>query len=58
MFFDFGTGIPQLKDVLLTDRSFKPFPTNFITSFLLDAGRINFDSFYIVLKVYHPILTI
>jgi len=38
-----GTGIPQEKEVRLTDKSFKPFSTNFITSFFLDKGRIKFS---------------
>ena len=39
-FLFFGTGMPQEKEVRLTDRSFKPFSTNFITSFFLDSGKI------------------
>ena len=36
----FGTGIPQVNDVLLTERSFRPFLTKLTTSFLLEEGEI------------------
>ena len=42
-----GTGIPQVKDVLLTERSFKPFSTKFTTSFFLEVGKMkSFFLFY------------
>ena len=37
-----GVLIPQSKDVLDTDKSFKPDSTNLITSFLFEAGLIKF----------------
>ena len=42
MFLFLGTGIPHVKDVLLIDKSFNPFSTNFTTSFFLDVGKIKF----------------
>ena len=38
----FGTLIPQVKDVLLTDKSLRPLFTKLTTSFLLDTGSINY----------------
>ena len=35
--------MPQVKDVLLTDKSLRPFFTKFMTSFFLDNGFIKFD---------------
>ena len=57
-----GVLIPQLNDVLDTDKSFKPDSTNLITSFLLDLGLIksvqNFkqsvSSMAIYKNNYHP----
>ena len=39
-FESFGTFIPQLKLVLLIDKSFNPLLTKFRTSFFLDRGEI------------------
>ena len=41
-----GTGIPHEKEVLLIDKSFKPFSTKLITSFFLDLGKIKSLFFY------------
>ena len=47
MIFIIGTLIPQVKDVLLTDKSFKPFFTKFITSERLERGKNKFLIFFI-----------
>ena len=45
MFVVVGTLMPQVNDVLLTDKSLRPFLTKFITSFLLEIGSINLSFF-------------
>ena len=40
-----GTGMPQVKEVLLIDRSLRPFLTNCITSFFLELGKIKLGFF-------------
>ena len=36
----FGTGIPQVNEVRLIDKSLRPFFTKLITSLFLDFGKI------------------
>ena len=39
-FWFLGTGMPQENEVLLTDKSFRPFSTNLTTSLFLEEGNI------------------
>ncbi len=44
-FSSFGIGMPQLKPVLVMERSFNPPLTKLTTSFFLAFGRMQFGSF-------------
>ena len=46
-----GVLIPHSKDVLDTDKSFKPDSTNLITSFLFEVGLMKFGLFLYGAKV-------